>query len=1016
MAKKMLIDATHSEETRVVVVQGNRLDDFDFESTNKQLVTGNIYLAKVTRVEPSLQAAFVDFGGNRHGFLAFSEIHPDYYQIPVADREALLAEEMEDSFDEDEDDGDNDSVSVDAKEQDQDEDSDERPRQRRRRPRRRRGRDREKEVVEIEIETGGVETSDGSNNSVAGEESSKTSSPDIEAAAENESGDNSEEVKSQTPSSETETGQTDKNQKTEKSEPSTEDQSPEETTNGDIDTDDKPKTILMASDVRGDSVSEGDDPKQPENEEHIVIEARSEAEPDDGSNDEAISSSTDKGSDDGSDGDVNGSSSDPDGDDDESGDEGEGDNVVEADDDPSVGQAEDVETDAGPETEEEVAAEDNRRRRQKRQARRRYKIQEVIKRRQIILVQVVKEERGNKGAALTTYLSLAGRYCVLMPNTARGGGISRKISNVADRKRLKSVVSDLEVARGMGLIVRTAGANRTKGEIRRDYEYLLRLWESVRTLTLKSVAPSLVYEEGNLIKRSIRDLYSKDIDSILVQGERGYREAKDFMRMIMPSHAKHVNRYKDRIPLYHRYQVETQLESMYSPVVQLKSGGYLVINPTEALVSIDINSGKSTKEHNIEDTAVKTNLEAAEEISRQLRLRDLAGLIVIDFIDMEENRNTRAVERKLKDSLKHDRARIQVGRISSFGLLEMSRQRLRQGVVESSTHECPHCRGTGRVRSVESCALHVIRALEEECIRGRAGQLKVSVTSEVAIYLLNQKRHRLTELENRYRISILVDIDNELIAPAHSIERMKGSLPRPTEEEEVIRADSIEFDELEDQDDNGSSVTDEDSETEDDEGNSRRRRRRRRRRGERSAEEKADNQSADDSEEGETTAKSEGEDSEDENDGRNKRRRRGNRNKRRRGRRNEEETATNTSDDETGSTDNPDTQSENSDEVKSTEPKTVQEHKPDVSEKTIDVEEKVIEKSEKVETADAEAATSSDGKEATGATHLVPNETETETETDSAPAAAEPKSEAVSESRPRPRKTGWWSRRFGGEN
>ena len=391
--------------------------------------------------------------------------------------------------------------------------------------------------------------------------------------------------------------------------------------------------------------------------------------------------------------------------------------------------------------------------------RRQYKIQEVIKRRQVMLVQVVKEERGTKGAALTTYLSLAGRYSVLMPNTARGGGISRKITSAEDRRRLKEIAQDLEVPEGMGVILRTAGASRTKTEVKRDFEYLLRLWETVRDLTLKSTAPTLVYEEGSLVKRSIRDLYNKDIDEILVAGDDAYKEAKEFMRMLMPSHAKNVKAYRDTLPVFTRHGIESQLDAMFTPVMQLRSGGYIVLNQAEALVAIDVNSGRATREHHIEDTALKTNLEAAEEIARQLRLRDLAGLIVIDFIDMDEKRNNRAVERRLKECLRHDRARIQVGHISHFGLLEMSRQRIRSSVLESSTEKCPHCGGTGHVRSVSSVALQLLRSLDEMLLKGATHNLTVRTRTEIALYLLNHKRAHLRALEERFRIAIMVNAD-----------------------------------------------------------------------------------------------------------------------------------------------------------------------------------------------------------------------------------------------------------------
>ncbi len=436
-----------------------------------------------------------------------------------------------------------------------------------------------------------------------------------------------------------------------------------------------------------------------------------------------------------------------------------------------VGGADEVEAEV-----EGAAAE----RRRGRMGRHRYKIQEVIKRRQILLVQVVKEERGNKGAALTTYLSLAGRYCVLMPNTARGGGISRKISSPADRKRLKSHLDELDIPEGMAVILRTAAVERSKTELKRDYEYLLRQWDEVRELTLKSIAPALVYEEANLIKRSIRDHYTKDVDEVLVEGDDGYRTAKEFMRMLMPSHAKKVQQYRDpEIPLFHRYQIESQLDAMHNPVVTLKSGGYIVINPTEALVAIDVNSGRATRERNIEETAYKTNCEAADEIARQLRLRDLAGLIVIDFIDMEESRNQHNVEKRLKEAMRVDRARIQIGKISAFGLLELSRQRLRPSFLEASTERCPHCEGTGLVRSTESAALHVIRAVEEEGIRRRAAEIRLVVPTTVALYILNHKRAALVTLEQRYGFNIVIDTDDTLIPPNFRLERLKAQTAPP---------------------------------------------------------------------------------------------------------------------------------------------------------------------------------------------------------------------------------------------
>ncbi len=610
MVTRMLIDATHPEETRVVVVNGTRLEELDVETSTKKQLKGNIYLAKVVRVEPSLQAAFVEYGGNRHGFLAFSEIHPDYFQIPVADRQALLAAQNAEHFRETADTADEIGTPVAAHE------------------------------GEAPLaDAGAAEENGGENGGGEG------------AARENGSGENG---------------------------------------NGE----------------NGNGETGGAAPGEAPRPAH-------------------------------------------------------------------------VETVGGDEASEQEM--------ERRRARllRNYKIQEVIKRRQIMLVQVVKEERGNKGAALTTYLSLAGRYCVLMPNTARGGGVSRKIVNAVDRKRLKAIAQELDIPEGMAVIVRTAGSERSKAEIRRDYEYLLRAWDNVRELTLNSKAPALVYEEASLIKRSIRDLYSRDIEEVLVDGEEGYRLAKDYMRMLTPSHAKKVQPYKDpSMPMFHRYQVESQLDAMHSPVVQLRSGGYIVISQTEALVAIDVNSGRATKERHIEETALKTNLEAAEEIARQLRLRDLAGLIVIDFIDMEENRNNHAVERRLKEALKHDRARIQVGRISPFGLLELSRQRLRPSLQETTFTPCPHCAGTGLVRSVESAAVHVLRAIEEEGIRRRSAEITVTVSPAIALYILNQKRDALAAIELRYQFRVLLAGDDTLIPPAFRMDRIKAEF-RPEEVRQI---------------------------------------------------------------------------------------------------------------------------------------------------------------------------------------------------------------------------------------
>ncbi|QEN90906.1 ribonuclease E/G [Labrys sp. KNU-23] len=673
MANKMLIDAAHPEETRVVVVRGNRVEEFDFEAANRKQLRGNIYLAKVTRVEPSLQAAFVEYGGNRHGFLAFSEIHPDYYQIPVADRLALLAEEQRSHRDE-EDDEENGNAN------------------------------------------GGSEGRRGGSRRRRGRGQNRTEAAEVEAA---------------------------------------------------------------------------------------VIASAPEPE-----------ASEDSGSDEGGSG-----------------------GIVEVG---SGSDEEHVEALGGGDVSDDIPERVSRPRKQ-------YKIQEVIKRRQVLLVQVVKEERGNKGAALTTYLSLAGRYSVLMPNTARGGGISRKITNVVDRKRLKAVAGELDVPDGMGVILRTAGASRTKVEIKRDFEYLLRLWENVRDLTLKSAAPTLVYEEGSLIKRSIRDLYNKDIDEVIVAGDDGYREAKDFMRMLMPSHAKNVQAYREAAPLFQRFGVEAQLDAMFSPSVNLKSGGYIVINQTEALVSIDVNSGRATREHNIEDTALKTNLEAAEEISRQLRLRDLAGLIVIDFIDMDESRNNRSVERKLKDCLKNDRARIQVGRISHFGLMEMSRQRIRTGVLESSTEVCAHCGGSGHVRSVTSVALHILRALEDQLLKSATHNLVLRTRTATALYVLNHKRGHLYALEARFGVLITVSADETIVGSQnYLIERGDVATPQeprpvattvqvdsfpPAEEVAEVESEADEEEEKETESARKPRQQAADGDADSGDSNRKRRRRRRRRRG-----------------------------------------------------------------------------------------------------------------------------------------------------------------------------------------
>src|SRR5690348_4022428 len=625
MSMRMLIDARHPEETRVAVVKGNRIEEFDFESAEHKQLKGNIYLAKVTRVEPSLQAAFIDYGGNRHGFLAFSEIHPDYYQIPKADREALLREEAEHAAEEER----------------------------------------------------------------------------LRAAA---------------------------------------------FENADY------------------------------NDESDFVEERG----DDLPADEADQSTEEAG------------------------------------------------TASNRSPVDESAADELRQKRQN--LRRRYKIQDVIQRRQVLLVQVVKEERGNKGAALTTYLSLAGRYCVLMPNTSHGGGISRKISNGADRKRLKSIMTDLKLPSTMGLIVRTAGLSRTKVEIKRDFDYLARLWDEIRERTLGSTAPALIYRDSDLIKRAIRDLYHREIEEVIVEGEEGYKAARGFMKLLMPSHVRRVKLHAETTPLFQRYGVEDQLSAMYQPIVQLKSGGYLVINPTEALVSIDINSGRSTREHNIEQTAYTTNIEAAGEIARQLRLRDMAGLIVIDFIDMEQSGHVRKVEKAMKEALKNDRARIQVGRISSFGLMEMSRQRLRTGVLEASTKPCPHCDGTGLMRTAASAGLSALRMIEDEATRGRGERICLRAGREAAVYVLNKKRAELADIEQRYGVSIEIVIDEGFEGARMSVESSGPrpiAAPRPEvapiEEEETEDTVEISLEEEEDEEEEARETAPE--------GERQGRRRRRRRRG-----------------------------------------------------------------------------------------------------------------------------------------------------------------------------------------
>jgi len=730
MAKKMLIDATHTEETRVVVVDGTKVEEFDFESDAKRQLAGNIYLAKVTRVEPSLQAAFVEYGGNRHGFLAFSEIHPDYYQIPVADREALMEEER-----------------AYAEAQKARDDEDDKPKPKARSWSRNRSRSKAAAVKSEDA----VATSEVPSTTINGMETIDldTGEHSVSELGQNETSEHPE-------------------------------------YHGPFDA----KTTRVADEapqISEQTVAEQEGEKAPEDEAAQASDEKGVVQTEDVSGENTAAAATD---------DIKAAPS-------QDASETEEIDVTEAqvsatqEGEPVSSRAADAT--AKDETIESIADEDDEEdiRPLRKPRARRYKIQEVVKVRQILLVQVVKEERGNKGAALTTYLSLAGRYCVLMPNTARGGGISRKITNAVDRKKLKEIAGEIEIPQGAGLIVRTAGAKRTKTEIKRDYEYLQRLWEQIRELTLKSIAPAKIYEEGDLIKRSIRDLYNREIDEVLVEGERGYRIAKDFMKMIMPSHAKNVKNYQDTLPLFARFQVESYLNSMFNPVVQLKSGGYIVIGVTEALVAVDVNSGRATKEGSIEDTALKTNLEAAEEVARQVRLRDLAGLIVIDFIDMDERKNNLSVEKRIKDKLKTDRARIQVGRISGFGLMEMSRQRLRPGMIEATTQGCPHCHGTGLIRSDDNLALAILRQIEEEGVRRRSREVVVTCPVGIANFLMNQKREHIGQIEARYGLAVRVEGDAALVSPDFSIEKLKTATRVISEPSAaVVSVDSTILDEI----------------------------------------------------------------------------------------------------------------------------------------------------------------------------------------------------------------------------
>ncbi len=943
MAKKMLIDATHAEETRVVVVDGNKVEEFDFESENKRQLAGNIYLAKVTRVEPSLQAAFVDYGGNRHGFLAFSEIHPDYYQIPVADREALMEEER--------------AYAESLKARDEEE---EKPKSRSRRSRSRKKRSddqvaaeaTEGEAVEATSEApvaeiSGMETIDLVEDAGGDEDEGlspmelveetpveepaeeeaheATAEADVEADASEVESTEAEVVAEEVAVEEVAAAESDADEAAEVEEAADEEVgaevAAEETSEDGEDKDEGPKTIAANTEGEDAVVS-----KDPETGEETLTEASAASDGEGAAEADAAVEETEAAEEESAEGakadvepaeesaaeeaadaeaetaeaeDVDAAAEEPEAVDAEEtdGTEADAESPVEADDtaaeeaaegdaDAADGAEDDADSEASSD-DEDTGKKSGRRRSRRRGKRseasekdesiesvadeddsedirpprkprpRRYKIQEVIKVRQIMLVQVVKEERGNKGAALTTYLSLAGRYCVLMPNTARGGGISRKITNAADRKKLKEISNEIDVPQGAGLIVRTAGAKRTKSEIKRDYEYLQRLWEQIRELTLKSTAPAKIYEEGDLIKRSIRDLYSREIDEVLVEGERGYRIAKDFMKMIMPSHAKNVKRYQDSLPLLARYQVESYLSGMFNPTVQLKSGGYIVIGVTEALVAIDVNSGRATKEGSIEETALKTNLEAAEEVARQLRLRDLAGLIVIDFIDMDERKNNTAVEKRMKDKLKTDRARIQVGRISGFGLMEMSRQRLRPGMIEATTQPCPHCHGTGLIRSDDNLALSILRQIEEEGTRGRSREVLVKAPVAIVNYLMNQKREHVAQIEARYGLSVRIEADPHLVSPDFTIEKFKtATRVVSAPEAPVVSGDISIMDEIDDAEVEDAEVISEDKpETEDGEGKPKKRRRRRRRR--RGNGENAEGEASNDTSSEEDTEKSE---------------------------------------------------------------------------------------------------------------------------------------------------------------
>ncbi|KCV83714.1 RNAse E [Actibacterium atlanticum] len=966
MAKKMLIDATHAEETRVVVVDGNKVDEFDFESVNKRQLAGNIYLAKITRVEPSLQAAFVDYGGNRHGFLAFSEIHPDYYQIPVADREALLEDER-----------------AYAKAMAED---DEKPSGGR--SRRRRSRSRSKAKPETAAETAEanvVETAESIPGMDVVDLTDDASAADVADAVVDTPEDAPVQVAEAAPVDTVEDTAVEADPvavaEAEVEAPVEVAEAPE--ASDDTSDEDKPGPQTMAA-----KISDTEDQ---------VVTAEVSDETDTASDTEAETDAGEETTEESAEETPEVETAQ-----DDAPQEPNGESSEDAEDE-ALSHASERDEDIESVAEEDVTEEIRTPRKPRPK---RYKIQEVIKVRQILLVQVVKEERGNKGAALTTYLSLAGRYCVLMPNTARGGGISRKITNATDRKKLKEIAGEISVPEGAGLIIRTAGAKRTKSEIKRDYEYLMRLWEQIRELTLKSVAPAPIYEEGNLIKRTIRDLYNREIDEVLVEGEAGYRVAKDFMKMIMPSHAKNVKQYTDPLPLFARYQVESYLGSMFNPTVQLKSGGYIVIGVTEALVAIDVNSGRATKEGSIEETALKTNLEAAEEVARQLRLRDLAGLIVIDFIDMEERRNNTAVEKRMKDKLKTDRARIQVGRISGFGLMEMSRQRLRPGMIEATTQPCPHCHGTGLLRSDDNLALQILRQLEEEGVRGRTKEVLIKAPIGIVNFLINQKREHIAQIEARYGISVRVEADPMLISPDYHLERFKTatrSVPEVTAP--VISIDTSDMPEIEEAEVVGEPT----SESEETPAPKKRRRRRRRRRSSSSSDAQTTESTEDTASEGEagTEAEAPAEASEEGSEEKPKSSRSRRRRSRSRSRKTTDETPTDTAaESEQAAEASPEAEADTPAEAEEVAPEAVPTEVAPVAEEEAPVE----------DTADAPAEVVEAPAEDTPHDEVAQTEEtapETPAEPEPAPEPEEPVLETAEQAPaepPKPKRRGWWSR------